>query len=135
MGRMVRAARALRSRIPSRGLGLGSAVRRIREIRGIGQEVLQERSGLSQAYLSELESGRKASVTEETLERLAAALEVKVWEILAQAIGLPVETVEPFSDDERIWLDTYRALTPEQRETILRVAMVMRKPRQRASGR
>jgi len=54
---MARAALSARSRIPKRGLGLGSAVRRIRELHGIGQEVLAERSGLSQGYLSQIESG------------------------------------------------------------------------------
>ena len=39
-----------------------------------------------------------------------------------------------FTEDERVWLDTYRALDPEQRETILKVAMVMRKPPVRKRG-
>ena len=44
---MAQAARAARAQIPKRGLGLGRAIRRIREMHGIGQEVLAERSGLS----------------------------------------------------------------------------------------
>jgi len=48
--------------------------------------------------------------------------------ILAQAAGLKVDQVERFSEDERKWLDTYRALDAEQRETMLKVAMVMRRP-------
>ena len=44
---MAAAARAARGRIPKRGLGLGSAVRRIRELHGVGQETLAERSGVS----------------------------------------------------------------------------------------
>ena len=45
---MAQGARAARAQIPKRGLGLGRAIRRIRELHGIGQEVLAERSGLSQ---------------------------------------------------------------------------------------
>jgi len=64
-------ARAARGRIPKRGLGLGSAVRRIRELHGVGQEVLSERSGLSQGYLSQIESGAWTAITEDVLGRIA----------------------------------------------------------------
>ena len=125
---MTQGARALRARIPKRGLGLGSAVRRLRELHGIGQEVLAERSGLSQGYLSQIESGTWTAITEDVLGRIAAALGVEPWMVLAQAAGLKLDQVERFSEDERRWLDVYRALDPEQRETVLRVAMVMRRP-------
>jgi len=131
---MARAARSARSRIPKRGLGLGAAVRRIRELHGIGQEVLAERSGLSQGYLSQIESGSWTAVTEDAMGRIAAALGVEPWVILAQAAGLKLDDVERFTDDERVWLDAFRALDPEQRETILRVASVMRRPSPRRRG-
>jgi transcriptional regulator with XRE-family HTH domain len=125
---MPQGARAARGRVPKRGLGLGSAIRRIRELHGIGQEVLSERSGLSQGYLSQIESGSWTAVTEDVLGRIAKALGVEPWTILAQATGLRVDQVERFTEDERKWLDMYRALDPEQRETILSVARVMRRP-------
>jgi transcriptional regulator with XRE-family HTH domain len=127
-------ARAARAQIPKKGLGLGRAIRRIRELHGIGQEVLAERSGLSQGYLSQIESGAWTTLTEDALGRIAAGLGVEPWVILAQAAGLKLDQVERFTDDERVWLDTYRALDPEQRETILRVAMVMRRPPSRRRG-
>ena len=86
------------------------------------------RSGLSQGYLSQIEAGSWTAVTEEAFGRIATALGVEPWMILAQAAGLKLDQVERFTEDERVWLDTYRALDPEQRETILRVAMVMRRP-------
>ena len=132
---MARAARSARSRIPKRGLGLGAAVRRIRELHGIGQEVLAERSGLSQGYLSQIEGGSWTTVTEDALGRIATALGVEPWVILAQAAGLKLDDVERFTDEERIWLDAFRALDAEQRETILRVAIVMRRPSPRRRGR
>jgi transcriptional regulator with XRE-family HTH domain len=132
---MARAARSARARIPKRGLGLGAAIRRIRELRGVGQEVLAERSGLSQGYLSQIESGAWTSVTEDALGQIAAALGVEPWVILAQAAGLKLDDMERFTEEERIWLDAFRALDPEQRETILRVAAVMRRPSQRRRGR
>jgi transcriptional regulator with XRE-family HTH domain len=128
---MSQSARAARGRMPKRGLGLGSAVRRIRELHGVGQELLSERSGLSQGYLSQIESGAWAAVTEDVLGRIAKALGVEPWVILAQAAGLRVDQVERFTEGERKWLDVYRALDPEQRETILNVARVMRRPSSR----
>jgi transcriptional regulator with XRE-family HTH domain len=125
---MSEGARAARARIPKRGLGLGSAVRRLRELHGVGQEILAERSGLSQGYLSQIESGAWTAVNDEVLGRIAAALGVEPWVILAQAAGLKLDEVERFTEDERKWLDVYRALDPEQRETVLKVAMVMRRP-------
>lgn len=125
---MSQRARAARGRIPKRGLGLGSAVRRIRELRGVGQEVLAERGGLSQGYLSQIESGAWTRVNEDVLGRIAKALGVEPWVILAQAAGLKLDQVERFSEGERRWLDAFRALDPEQREIILKVAMVMRRP-------
>src|SRR5690349_8976034 len=126
--KMARGARAARGRIPKRGLGLGGAVRRIRELHGIGQEALAERSGLSQGYLSQIESGSWTAITEEALAKIATALGVEPWVILAQAAGLKLDQVERFTEDERVWLDAYRALDPEQRETILKVATVMKRP-------
>src|SRR5258706_962536 len=125
---MTERARAARGRIPKRGLGLGSAVRRIRELHGVGQEILSERSGLSQGYLSQIESGAWTAISEDVLGRIARALGVEPWMLLAQAAGLKVDQVERFSEDERRWLDTYRALDPEQRETMLKVATAMRRP-------
>jgi len=135
VSRIARAARSARSRIPKRGLGLGAAVRRIRELHGIGQEVLAEKSRLSQGYLSQIESGSWTAVTEDAIGRIATALGVEPWVILAQAAGLKLDHVERFTDEERIWLDAFRALDAEQRETILRVAAVMRRPSPRRRGR
>src|SRR5262245_8434867 len=131
---MPQGARAARGRMPKRGLGLGSAVRRIRELHGIGQEVLAERSGLSQGYLSQIESGVWTAVNEDVLGRIANALAVEPWVILAQAAGLRLDHVERFTEGERKWLDAYRALDPEQRETLLNLARVMRRPTPRKRG-
>ena len=132
---MAQKPRAARAQIRKKGLGFGPAVRRIRELHGIGQEVLAERSGLSQGYVSQIESGSWTAVTEESLGRIASALGVEPWVILAQAAGLKLDDMERFTEDERVWLDAYRALDPEQRETIMRVATVMRRPAPRKRRR
>ncbi|MEO8626821.1 MAG: helix-turn-helix transcriptional regulator [Betaproteobacteria bacterium] len=102
-------------------------MRRIREARGIGQEALAESTGITQGHLSKLEAGTE-TVNDETLGRIAAALGVEYWVILAQAAGLKLEEVERFTEEERIWLDAFRALEPSKRATILNVAEAMRGP-------
>ena len=52
-----------------------SLVAALRKWRGIKQTELAERAGLSQGYLSDLESGRRKGATE-TLEAIARALDV-----------------------------------------------------------
>jgi len=42
--------------------------------------------------------------------------------------------IERFTEEERVWLDAFRALDPEHRETILKVATVMRRPAPRKRG-
>ena len=58
-----------------RGAGLVAA---IRKWRGMRQTELAERAGVSQGYLSDLESGRRKGANE-TLEALAKALDVPAW--------------------------------------------------------
>lgn len=60
---------------------VGRNAARIRRDRGLTQEQLAERSGLSQQYLSGLEQGRR-NPTIVTLYELAIALEVSHLELL-----------------------------------------------------
>ena len=78
--------------------------------------------------MSQIESGSWTALTEEALGKIATALGVEPWVILDQAGGLKLDEVERFTEDERVWPDAYRALDPEQQETILRVATVMKRP-------
>lgn len=55
-----------------------------REHRGLTQERLGELAGRSKAYISQLENGSRA-YTQETLEKLAAALECKPGDLLLWA--------------------------------------------------
>lgn len=67
---------------------------RIKEARlrkKLTQKQLSERSGLSQAYVNELENGRKANPSKAVLEKLAAALEVPLAEILGREGGSAAE--------------------------------------------
>lgn len=56
-------------------------LRELREIQGISQEELAEKSGISRTTISELETGKKEVTTNVTLEKIAEALGVKVSDI------------------------------------------------------
>lgn len=57
-------------------------IREIRDARNISQEELARLSGVSRATISGLENNPDAITTTETLQKLAAALEVKVSDFL-----------------------------------------------------
>jgi transcriptional regulator with XRE-family HTH domain len=59
---------------------LGTRVRELREARGLTQEALGERAGISWHYVSSIERARKGATTE-TLAALAAALDLTLSEL------------------------------------------------------
>ena len=60
---------------------LANRIKRIREQRGLSQEALAAKAGLSRGYLARLETGRH-DPTVGTVEKLAKALRVKVIDLL-----------------------------------------------------
>lgn len=77
---------------------LGLNVRRLRKERDLSQERLSLLSGLSRAYVSSVETGRR-NATLDTLEILARTLGVEGWELIAIAAGGEVGS-EPDHDSE-----------------------------------
>ena len=71
---------------------LGERLKLIREQRGISQNELSRRSGVRQALISELESGKKADTTGHALRSLAR--------VLGTSVDYLVGTFDP--DSERI---------------------------------
>ncbi|HHD10878.1 MAG TPA: XRE family transcriptional regulator, partial [Deltaproteobacteria bacterium] len=58
----------------------GRRLHRIRELRGLTQEELEERSGVNTKYISAIERGQK-NITIQTAQKLACALEVELYEL------------------------------------------------------
>jgi len=79
---------------------LGERLRLLRRRRRLTQFELAEQAGLAQAYLSQLESGRRQASLE-TLERLAEALEVPLGTLLdgQQATSTAGVSAEPSADE------------------------------------
>jgi transcriptional regulator with XRE-family HTH domain len=64
-------------------------VRRLRELRKIHritQEEFSERTGISYKYYQAVETGVKKELRISTLERLAEAYGIEVWQLLSPAI-------------------------------------------------
>jgi transcriptional regulator with XRE-family HTH domain len=60
---------------------LGRRIQRLREARGLSQEALAEKAGLSRGYLARVETGRHEPSLS-MLDKLAKALGVPVAELL-----------------------------------------------------
>jgi len=59
---------------------IGSRIKQLRKARGVSQEALSEKIGMSSKYLSSIERGQE-NPTLDTFLRLAKALEVNVFEL------------------------------------------------------
>lgn len=67
------------------GLTFGQRLRQLRQLCGMSQTELAERTGLSKSYISDLERDVRGAPTAPTLEVLADALAVTVDELLGRA--------------------------------------------------
>ncbi len=57
-------------------------VRELRETLGLSQEAFAERAGLKYKHYQAMEAGRKRDIRLSTLEKLAKACELELWELL-----------------------------------------------------
>jgi transcriptional regulator with XRE-family HTH domain len=61
-------------------------LKELRKIHGITQEQFSERTGISYKYYQAIETGVKKELRISTLERLAGAYGIEVWELLSPTI-------------------------------------------------
>lgn len=57
-------------------------VKALREARGLSQEAFSEKAGLGYKYYQHVEAGRRRDLRLSTLEKLAAACGLEIWELL-----------------------------------------------------
>lgn len=67
---------------PERYKIAGDRVRRFRTALGLTQMMLQERTGLAQSYISQIEGGTDENVTLDTINKLASGLDVDLVDII-----------------------------------------------------
>jgi putative transcriptional regulator len=61
---------------------LKNKIKILRKKKKLTQKGLAQKTGLSQAYINELENGKKTNPTYEVLQKIAQALEVPISDIL-----------------------------------------------------
>jgi transcriptional regulator with XRE-family HTH domain len=100
-------------------LDIGTRVRAARRDRGLTQDELADRVGVSRSAVAQWETGRAGQVTG-NLSRIAAALEVNVEYLMygddKRAAG------EVRQGDELALLRLYRECEPDDRQMLLRTA-------------
>ncbi len=83
---------------------LGEKLRDLREQKNLSQGNIEERSGLLRAYLSRVENGHNVP-TIETLEKLAKALEIPIYQLFYEGKEPPqnLRLRSWKSPDETLW--------------------------------
>ena len=115
-----------RKRIPaeaaSPGATLGDWIRVSRMQQSMSQRELADRSGLSRSYLCDIERGRGAQPSVQTLDKLAAALGVSRMDLLRAAGIIEPSPGQERSDRERRFAALFRDLTPKGKDAVERFA-------------
>jgi transcriptional regulator with XRE-family HTH domain len=70
-------------------------VKRLREGLGLTQEAFAEKAGLDYKYYQSVEAGRKRDIRLSTIEKLAKACGLKLWELL----NLDADTSTALAED------------------------------------
>lgn len=110
---------------PPQTAGLGPYLRALREAQGLTLRGVEEASGVSNAYLSQLETGKISKPSPHILHKLAAVYSVP-YEALMEKAGYISRTVpsptgkdEPVRAGSRIPASALRDLTPEEEDALL----------------
>ncbi|WP_159887559.1 helix-turn-helix domain-containing protein [Paenibacillus puerhi] len=99
---------------------VGEQLRLVRKARGLTQEELAEKCGLSFSYISDIERGSR-NVTLESLDKLMVALDVMPSEVFNFK---DIESVNA-ADDKRMMIEILRSLLVERRPDEVRFVLKM----------
>jgi transcriptional regulator with XRE-family HTH domain len=66
--------------------GIGNRLKLLRERHGLSQMELSHKSGISQASIARIETGQQQNLKTETIEKLAAALEIPLSHLLEEPL-------------------------------------------------
>lgn len=104
---------------------IGSIIERLRVERGWSQDDLADRVGITKSSLSRIEHDTQWP-RPETLASLAAALDVKIYQLFALADSEPLPTAPPsWVRDEQAIVQAYRAMEPEARKQYRELARIL----------
>lgn len=102
-------------------LVIGERLRTLREAKGLPQSEIERRTGLLRCYVSRVENGHTVPSIE-TLEKLARALEVPLYQLFYD-IDNPPEL--PLLADRKTADDIVGVSTPEQLRFLNRIARLL----------
>ncbi|TDO90061.1 helix-turn-helix protein [Halanaerobium saccharolyticum] len=89
-------------------MNIGKRLKKYRNQRGLSQKRLSNHTGISQSFISSIESN-KQSPTITTLERICRALGITIAEFFSEADNAVPDSLRPL-------LNNARQLSPTQRE-------------------
>ncbi|MBA3274608.1 MAG: helix-turn-helix transcriptional regulator [Chloroflexia bacterium] len=104
------------------GPSLGIWIRATRMEQGLSQRALASRSGLSRSYVCDIERGRGAHPSVDTLDKLAAALGFARIDLLKASGVIEQVDTRRESDEERRMLSVFRDLSDGGRLSIMQFA-------------
>lgn len=85
-------------------MNFGEKVKSLRKGRDMSAVELAKLSGLSQPFISDVESGRRANPTADTLEKLSKALRVAPSYFIDQDIVTPLDIMPDMPEDVKDFL-------------------------------
>ena len=66
-------------------------IKKLRNLRGVSQQELSQRTGLSLSYISQLEKGKRDNVTLHNLRKISNVLSTDLWKMIKmQDLGIDV---------------------------------------------
>ena len=104
-------------------MSLGLRIKDLRENMGLNQTALARKAGVSQATVSDYESGEVKHFRASTLMKLAAALDTTPEYLMS---GNGAKTIEDAATDEETLLDAFRLLDESKRFALIAAAQAMR---------
>ncbi len=104
---------------------IGTTIEHMRIERGWSQDELADRIGITKSSLSRMENDNQWP-RPDTLEALAAALEIKVYQLFALADAEPLPTAPPsWVREEQDIVQAYRAMEPDARKQYRELARIL----------
>jgi transcriptional regulator with XRE-family HTH domain len=104
---------------------IGKRLRQLRDARHFSQGEIQKRTGLLRCYISRVECGHTIPSLE-TLEKLAKAFELELYQLFYSGSGTPIAPEVPGQDslarDERKLVEMFRQMSASDKELVLVLA-------------
>ena len=113
---------------------IGEVLKEVRQVKKLSQGDIEQRTGLIRCYISRVENGHTIPSLP-TLEKLAMAMEVPLWQIIRGTDGgpTPAPIVQPHKDgippgvknDSRRLEQIMARLSPKNRKLLIGIARRM----------